>query len=104
MVKHVTDNDFMNEVVECGQLVLVDFWAAWCGHCKMMSPIFDELASEETDVKFVKLNVDENPSTAARYRVGSIPTLLAIKNGTVVDTIVGFRPKQELKAFVDKNK
>lgn len=104
MIEHVTDANFSSAVENSSDLVLVDFWASWCGPCKMLGPIFEEVANEMTDVKFTKLNVDENPSTAARYRVGSIPTVLAIKEGRVVDTMVGFKPKAEIKKFVERNR
>ena len=104
MVDHVSDANFAEVVESSSELVLVDFWASWCGPCKMLGPIFEEVSTEETGVKFVKLNVDENPATAARYRVGSIPTVLAVKNGRVVDTMVGFKPKTEIKNFVERNR
>ncbi len=104
MVDHVSDANFADVVESSSELVLVDFWASWCGPCKMLGPIFEEVSTEETGVKFVKLNVDENPATAARYRVGSIPTVLAVKNGRVVDTMVGFKPKTEIKNFVERNR
>lgn len=104
MVDHVSDANFADVVESSSELVLVDFWASWCGPCKMLGPIFEEVSTEETGVKFVKLNVDENPATAARYRVGSIPTVLAVKNGRVVDTMVGFKPKTEIKNFVQRNR
>ncbi len=104
MIDHVTDANFADSVENSEELVLVDFWASWCGPCKMLGPIFEEVSNEVEGVKFVKLNVDENPSTASRYRVGSIPTVLAIKNGRVVDTMVGFKPKAEIKNFVDRNR
>lgn len=104
MVDHVSDANFADVVESSSELVLVDFWASWCGPCKMLGPIFEEVSAEETGVKFVKLNVDENPATAARYRVGSIPTVLAVKNGRVVDTMVRFKPKTEIKNFVERNR
>lgn len=104
MIDHVSDSNFADVVENSSELVLVDFWASWCGPCKMLGPIFEEVSNEESGVKFVKLNVDENPATAARYRVGSIPTVLAVKNGRVVDTMVGFKPKAEIKNFVERNR
>ncbi|PKK40358.1 hypothetical protein ABB02_00343 [Clostridiaceae bacterium JG1575] len=100
MVEHVTDANFAKVVEENEQLVIADFWASWCGPCKMMGPIFEEAAKEVEGVTFAKINVDENPSSAAKYRVGSIPTILAIKGGKVVGTMVGFKPKAELLSFV----
>ncbi|NLB23387.1 MAG: thioredoxin, partial [Clostridium sp.] len=96
MIENVTDANFVDAVENSDELVLVDFWASWCGPCKMLGPIFEEVSNEVEGVKFAKLNVDENPSTASRYRVGSIPTVLAVKNGRVVDTMVGFKPKAEI--------
>ncbi len=104
MIEHVTDTNFADVVESNSELVLVDFWAGWCGPCKMLGPLYEELSNEVEGVKFAKLNVDENPNTAARYRVGSIPTVLAIKGGQVVDTMVGFKPKAEIKNFVERNR
>lgn len=103
MIENVTDQNFSDVVENKDQLVIVDFWASWCGPCKMLGPIFEEVSNEINDVTFAKLNVDENPASAAKYRVGSIPTILAIKNGQVVDTMVGFKPKADIKKFVEKN-
>ena len=104
MIENVTDANFVDAVENSEELVLVDFWASWCGPCKMLGPIFEEVSNEVEGVKFAKLNVDENPSTASRYRVGSIPTVLAVKNGRVVDTMVGFKPKAEILNFVERNR
>jgi thioredoxin 1 len=104
MIKAVNGESFEQEVLSNERLVLVDFWAPWCGPCKMLAPLFEELNDEIDDVEFVKLNVDENPQQAARYRVASIPTLLAFKNGNIVGQLVGFRPKEEIRAFIEKNK
>ncbi|MBO1264731.1 MAG: thioredoxin [Clostridia bacterium] len=104
MIKAVNGESFEQEVLKNENLVLVDFWAPWCGPCKMLAPLFEELNDEINDVEFVKLNVDENPQQAARYRVASIPTLLAFKNGNIVGQLVGFRPKEEIRAFIEKNK
>ncbi len=98
----VTDANFEAEVIKSGQPVLVDFWAPWCGPCRMVAPIVDEL-SEEYDgrVKFVKLNTDDNVKTASAYGIRSIPTLLVFKDGEVAGQIVGFRPKSDLKQRLD---
>ncbi|MGB4587932.1 MAG: thioredoxin [Clostridiaceae bacterium] len=104
MINEITGENFEVEVLKAEGLILVDFWAPWCGPCKMLAPLFEELDNEIDDVKFVKLNVDNSPQQAARYRVTSIPTLLAFKDGVVKDQIVGFRPKEELAQFINKNK
>ena len=92
----VTDNNFQAEVVEADKPVLVDFWAPWCGPCRVVAPHLEELAGERDDLKIVKLNVDENPQTAASFNVLSIPTLLLFKNGAVAHQIVGALPKSRL--------
>jgi thioredoxin 1 len=98
----VNDSSFDQMVLQSKMPVLVDFWAAWCGPCRMVAPIVEELAGEyEGKVTVVKLNVDENPKTASQYGVMSIPTLLVFKDGAPVSNIVGFRPKAELKRNLD---
>lgn len=92
----VTDNNFEQEVLKAEGKVLVDFWAPWCGPCRMMSPVVDEIAEEYDNIKVCKLNVDENPDTAGCYGVMSIPTLLVFENGQVANKLVGFRPKGDL--------
>lgn len=97
------DNNFSEEVVGSTPVV-VDFWAPWCGPCKMLGPVLEELASEyDGKVKFVKVNVDNNPVVSQRYRVSSIPTVMIFKSGETVDTMVGFRPKASVKELVDKH-
>jgi len=95
-VKEVSDNNFQAEVVESTKPVLVDFWAPWCGPCRIVAPHLEELAGERDDLSVVKLNVDDNPQTAATYQVMSIPTLLLFKNGQVAHQIVGALPKNRL--------
>jgi thioredoxin 1 len=105
MALKFTDENFQTEVLNSDQLVLVDFYADWCGPCKMMAPIIDELAGEyEGNVKIGKLNVDESPSTSSKYRVMSIPTLLFVKNGEVVDNVVGAVSKAQVVAKIDQHK
>ena len=96
-ITDVTDNNFQAEVLESDKPVLVDFWAPWCGPCRVIAPSLEEIADEQADsLRVVKLNVDENQQTAARYGVMSIPTLLVFKNGSVAHTIVGALPKKRL--------
>jgi thioredoxin 1 len=97
-----TDNNFDSEVLNSDVPVVVDFYADWCGPCKMMAPVIDQLSTQyEGKAKVGKLNVDENGTTAQKYRVMSIPTLLIIKGGQVVDTVVGAVPKQQLEAKIN---
>jgi thioredoxin 2 len=94
----VTDATFSSEVERSPLPVLLDLWAAWCGPCRIIAPMIDELASEMAGkVRFAKLNIDENPTTAARFGVSSIPTLLVLKSGREVDRMVGVQPKPEIK-------
>jgi thioredoxin 1 len=98
----VNDSNFDQMVLQAKTPVLVDFWAAWCGPCRMVAPLVEELAGEyEGKVTMVKLNVDENPQIASQYGIMSIPTLLIFKNGAPVSNIVGFRPKAELQRSLD---
>ncbi|MDF2645234.1 MULTISPECIES: thioredoxin [unclassified Paenibacillus] len=100
-VKQISDATFNNEI-EAGT-VLVDFWAPWCGPCKIIAPILDELSAEIGDAaKIVKINVDDNPESASKYNVMSIPTLLVFKDGQLVDQMVGVQPKEKLKAVIEK--
>ena len=93
-VKQIKDTNFDEEVLDSDKLVLVDFWAPWCGPCRMIAPVIDEVASEYGEaIKVVKVNTDENPSTAASYGIRSIPTLLIFDSGIIIDTIIGAIPK-----------
>ncbi|NLC77022.1 MAG: thioredoxin [Clostridia bacterium] len=97
----VTNDSFQREVLESELPVLVDFWAAWCGPCKMIAPIIDEIAQEFSgEVKVCKLNVDENGETAAQYGIMSIPTLLLFKDGVLVGQQIGYQPKEALVRFI----
>ena len=99
----VSDNEWDAEVLSSDTPVLVDFWAPWCGPCKMVAPVVEELAEEyDGKVKFVKLNTDDNIETASKYGIRSIPTLMVFKGGEAVEQVVGFRPKSELKKSLDK--
>jgi thioredoxin 1 len=93
----VTDNNFAAEVLEAAQPVLVDFWAPWCGPCRIIAPHLEELDNERDDLTVVKMNVDENPETAAKYGIMSIPTLILFKNGQVAKQVVGALPKARLQ-------
>lgn len=98
---NVTDSNFEAEVLQAEGKVLVDFWAAWCGPCRMLGPVIDEIAAEgHENLKVCKLNVDENPTTAGKYNVMSIPTLIVFENGQAVNQLVGVRPKAEILAAV----
>lgn len=103
MAKNITDEMFKKEVIESTIPVLVDFWAPWCGPCRMIAPVIDEISSEyEGKIKVLKLNTDENPQTASEYQITAIPTLLFFKNGKVVREIVGVVPKEEIKKVIEE--
>ena len=93
-------NNFQDEVLNSDKPVLVDFWASWCGPCRMVAPILEEIAAERSDVKVCKINVDEEPELASRYKVMSIPTLLVVKEGQVVNQAVGARPKSQILSLL----
>ena len=97
----VTDNNFQAEVLESEQPVLVDFWAPWCGPCRVVAPILEEIAAEREDLKIVKLNTDENIQTASEYQILAIPTLLVFRNGQVAKRIQGAMPKKRLQAEIE---
>ncbi len=101
---HVTDANFEAEVLKSADPVLVDYWADWCGPCKMLAPVLDEIASEYAGkVKVAKLNIDENPGTPPRYGIRGIPTLMLFKDGEVEATKIGAVSKSQLTAFIDSN-
>lgn len=101
-ITEVTDNNFQAEVIESDVPVLVDFWAPWCGPCRMVAPVLEEIASEKGDaLKIVKLNVDDNQQTAMNFEVLSIPTLILFKNGVVAKKVVGAYPKRKLEAELE---
>ena len=102
-VKQIKDTTFDDEVLKSNKIVLVDFWAPWCGPCRMIAPVIDEIAREYSEsVKVVKVNTDENPSTAASYGIRSIPTLIIFNSGNVVDTIIGAIPKTTVTNRIQK--
>ncbi|WP_186431361.1 thioredoxin [Clostridium sp. BSD9I1] len=104
MVKEIKDNNFQDEVLKSDIITVVDFWAPWCGPCKMLGPVIDEISKElKNKAKFVKINVDENPTVSSQYRIESIPTVLVFKGGKIVENLVGFRPKQAIKMAIERN-
>ncbi len=103
-IKHVTETTFESEVLQSALPVLVDYWAEWCGPCKMIAPALDEAARSYGDrLQVAKLNIDENPTVPARYHVRGIPTLMLFKNGEVAATKIGALSKSQLNAFIDAN-
>lgn len=98
----INDNNFKEEVLENSGVVVVDFFATWCAPCKMLAPIVEELESELESVKFVKVDVDESPVVSTKYKISNIPTIKIFKNGEVVETKVGFTPKEALKEVIEE--
>jgi len=96
MIKDINSKDFENEVLNNKDLVVVDFWANWCGPCKMMAPVLESVSEELKEVNFVKIDVDQNGALADKYEILSIPTLLIFKEGKLLDKLVGFTPKEVL--------
>ncbi len=103
-IVHITDHSFEDEVLRSDDPVLVDYWAEWCGPCKIIAPVLEEIATEyEGKLKVAKLNIDENPDTPPKYGIRGIPTLMLFKNGNVEATKVGAVSKSQLSAFIDGN-
>ena len=103
-IVHVTDDSFEQEVLKSSDPVLVDYWADWCGPCKMIAPVLDEIADEyDGKIRVAKLNIDQNPDTPPRYGIRGIPTLMLFKQGEVEATKVGAVSKSQLTAFIDSN-
>ena len=100
-LSNVTDTDFQAEVLESDTPVLVDFWAAWCGPCRVVAPVLEEIAAERDDLRIVKLNVEENQQTAAAFEVLSIPTMILFKHGQVAKKIIGAYPKKKLESELE---
>lgn len=104
LIKHVSDDSFQKDVIESEQPVLVDYWAPWCGPCRMIAPVLEDIAGGYTGkLQIVKLNIDENPETAPKYGVRGIPTLMLFRSGEVAATKVGAASKAELTQFLDTN-
>ena len=99
-VIHVNKNSFQEVVLNSDKPVLLDFWASWCGPCRMISPVLEEIANERSDIKVCKVNVDEEPELAQRYNIMSIPALMVVKDGKVVNQTVGARPKNQILALL----
>ena len=100
-IKHVTDGDFQAEVLESEHPVLVDFWAPWCGPCRVVAPVLEEIADERDNLRIVKVNIDENQQTAMNYQILAIPTMVLFRNGQEAKRIQGAMPKKRLEAELD---
>ncbi len=97
---NINNNNFLSEVMSSEKKVLLDFWAPWCGPCRMVVPMVEEIAKERPDIKVGKINVDENPELATRFRIMSIPTLVVMENGRIVNQAMGARPKNAILAML----
>ena len=100
MITNITKENFDKEVMQAEGTVLIDFWAAWCGPCRMIAPAVEKIAEERPDGKVCKVNIDDEQELAIKYGVMSIPTLMVVKNGEIVNTAVGLRPKEEIEALL----
>ena len=101
-VLHITKENFNAEVVNSDRPVLLDFWDTWCGPCRMVGPLVEEIAAEHPEIKVGKINVDEQPELAAQFQIMSIPTLMVVKNGQITQRVVGARPKAQILALVQE--
>ena len=99
-VLHINKDNFHEEVLNSDKPVLLDFFASWCGPCRMVGPILDEIAQEREDIKVCKVDIDEQPELASRYRIMSVPTLMVLKDGNIVDQSIGAKPKHQILAMV----
>lgn len=97
---NLTKDSYHNEVMESEKVVVIDFWATWCGPCKMMAPVVEEVAKDYPDVKVCKVNVDEEPELSNAFKIVSIPTIVVIKNGEIIDSVVGYRPKEDIEKII----
>ena len=97
---NLTKDSYHNEVMETEKVVVIDFWATWCGPCKMMAPVVEEVAKDYPDVKVCKVNVDEEPELSNDLKIVSIPTIVVIKNGEIIDSVVGYRPKEDIEKII----
>lgn len=97
---NLTKDSYHNEVMETEKVVVIDFWATWCGPCKMMAPVVEEVAKDYLDVKVCKVNVDEEPELSNAFKIVSIPTIVVIKNGEIIDSVVGYRPKEDIEKII----
>lgn len=97
---NLTKDSYHNEVMETKKVVVIDFWATWCGPCKMMAPVVEEVAKDYPDVKVCKVNVDEEPELSNAFKIVSIPTIVVIKNGEIIDSVVGYRPKEDIEKII----
>lgn len=97
---NITKNNFQEEVINSKETVLIDFWASWCGPCRMVAPTLEEIAEERSDIKVCKINVDDEPELASSFQVMSIPTLVVLKDGKIVNQSVGVRPKNQILAML----
>ena len=97
---NLTKDSYHNEVMETEKVVVIDFLATWCGPCKMMAPVVEEVAKDYPDVKVCKVNVDEEPELSNAFKIVSIPTIVVIKNGEIIDSVVGYRPKEDIEKII----
>ena len=97
---HINKDNFHKEVLNSDKSVLLDFFASWCGPCRMVAPILDEIAEEREDIKVCKVDIDEQPELASRFRIMSVPTLMVLKDGNIVDQSIGAKPKHQILAMV----
>ena len=97
---NLTKDSYHNEVMETEKVVVIDFWATWCGPCKMMAPVVEEVAKDYPDVKVCKVNVDEEPELSNAFKIVSIPTIVVIKNGEIIYSVVGYRPKEDIEKII----